>query len=458
MLQQDIKMFKIQFNRKSITRKAAGLLLGCALTVTLAATAEGKKRPYPLRDMKECSPRGGLPNFFAKLKAGKNVIIAYLGGSITEQNGWRVQSCKWFRKQFPKAKVSGINAAIGGTGSSLGVFRIDHDVFRFKPDLLFVEFAVNDGNAPPKRIYKSMEGIVRKTWKKFPDCDICFVYTLTYKNIKTLQAGKMQRSASAMEKLADYYNIPTIHMGVKIVELVSKDKMVMKANKSGMSRVSGDELNKTSKMATDKNGKIPFARDGVHPYPDTGHVLYTAAIARSMSDIEKSGKTGSHKLSSPMDRGNWERARMLPLTKAKLEGFVKLPKSSKLVKKFRRRIGDIWMGKPGATLSFKFKGTRAAIYDLVGPDCGYLEISLDGKKRVPRRIDAFCHYHRLSQIYIGGDLPDKEHSVVIRVLDKPVPKDKILFKKHLPDFKKNPKKYAGTNWYAGGIFIIGKLL
>ena len=77
------------------------------------------------------------------------------------------------------ATISEINAAIGGTGSDLGVFRFKQDVLVQKPDLVFIEFAVNDGGATPEQIFRCMEGIVRQTWSALPECDICFVYTLT---------------------------------------------------------------------------------------------------------------------------------------------------------------------------------------------------------------------------------------------------------------------------------------
>ena len=54
-----------------------------------------------------------MGNVLAKLQAGKEVRIAYLGGSITAQNGWRPKTLGWFAETFPKAKVSEINAAIG---------------------------------------------------------------------------------------------------------------------------------------------------------------------------------------------------------------------------------------------------------------------------------------------------------------------------------------------------------
>jgi len=108
---------------------------------------------YPLREAVEVVPRKGLPNFKAKLDAGKNVRIAYLGGSITAAPGWRVLSRDWFQEKYPQAKVDEIHAAIGGTGSDLGVFRLQNDALQHKPDLLFIEFAVNDGGAVPEQIH-----------------------------------------------------------------------------------------------------------------------------------------------------------------------------------------------------------------------------------------------------------------------------------------------------------------
>src|SRR3954453_8827784 len=137
-----------------------------ALVLSLAPGARGAEELGPLV---ECSPRGGFPNFFAKLNTkGAEVRIAYLGGSITAQEGWRPKTLAHLQKTYPNAKVTQINAAIGGTGSDLGVYRLAHHVLDFKPDLLFVEFAVNDGGQAPDKIIKQMEGIVRQAWRALP--------------------------------------------------------------------------------------------------------------------------------------------------------------------------------------------------------------------------------------------------------------------------------------------------
>ena len=135
----------------------------------------------------ECRVRDGLPNFFAKLKAGGPVRIAYLGGSITAAAGWRPKSLAWFQAQHPKAEVVEINPAISGTGSDFSACRLQADVLSQKPDLVFLECRVNGGGGYEA---KSVEGIVRHVWKEHPNTDLCFVYTLHQNMLKDLQAGK----------------------------------------------------------------------------------------------------------------------------------------------------------------------------------------------------------------------------------------------------------------------------
>ncbi len=81
------------------------LLVVSAIAITIFGRAANAAEKYPLRDAEECHRRAGLANFQAKLEAGKDVKIAYLGGSITAAPGWRVLSRQWFQQQYPKVKV-----------------------------------------------------------------------------------------------------------------------------------------------------------------------------------------------------------------------------------------------------------------------------------------------------------------------------------------------------------------
>jgi len=435
-----------------------GACLGAV--AALACAPARAKDSYPLRELVECSPRGGLPNFLARLRSGGEVKVAYLGGSITSQKGYRVYSREWFQKSFPRARVSEINAAIGGTGSNLGVFRLRHDVLRFKPDLMFVEFAVNDSGTRPADIKKSMEGIIRQTWRELPTCDICYVYTFTHSHVGDMLNGKMHRAASVDEEIADHYSIPSIHMGAKAAALLKDGKLEMKAQQVKMTRVSGDELNVASTLPVNSNGKIPFSRDGVHPYLDTGHRLYMAAIARSMPGIMARGRRGRHVLGRPLVADNWEKAAMIPLDAARRTGpWHKLdPASDTNAKRFAQRVPGLWKGQPGATVAFRFRGTKVSMYDILGPGCGYIEYEVDGRKRESRRMDGYCTYYRLATLGCADNQPNTVHTVRITVLDRKFDKNAVLFERNRHDFRKNPQKYAATDWYVGAIFIIGEMV
>lgn len=396
----------------------------------------------------ECRERNGLPNVLAKLKAGADVRIAYLGGSITAQDGWRPKTLNWFRRQFPDAKLIEINAAIGGTGSDLGVFRLQHDVLEHKPDLLFVEFAVNDGGAPSEQIYRCMEGIVRQTWNQDPATDICFVYTLAGNMLETLQQGRFPSSASAMEKVAQYYAIPSIHMGLEVARLEKAGKLIFKGDKP-----------KTDAERAALGDKILFSPDGVHPYTDTGHQLYLEAVVRSFERIEKVGKAGPHLLPMPCVADNWEGAKMIPLSKAsRSPGWRRLdPKVDPIARSFGNRLPEVWKAtRPGESISFKFRGSAVRIYDLVGPDCGQISIALDERSPMTKaRFDAYCTYHRLATLSVGEELPEAVHTV--RLTIHPDQPDKVKILSERGERMDDPERFDDTAWYAGAILLIGDL-
>jgi lysophospholipase L1-like esterase len=418
------------------------LLLLSVLAALHAAEA------FPLRPAVECQERGGLPNVAAKLAAGKPIAIAYFGGSITAANGWRVKSLAWFRQQYPQSEFHEINAAIGGTGSDLGVYRCGHDVLQHKPDLVFVEFAVNDAGAEPLQIQRCMEGIVRQTWAADPVTDICYVYTLTGGMLGDFKDGRFPRAASVMESLADHYAIPSVHFGVEVSARERAGTLVFRTSKPSDAerKALGD--------------KLLFVEDNTHP-TDAGHDLYTQILTRHLPKL-LTGKHRPHALNTPLVADNYEKAKLVPLELAKPgDGWTRLdPATDARAKSFGERVPSLWRaGKAGTVLAFRFKGSAVSIYDLLGPDCGQVLISVDGgAPTTMARIDGYCTYHRLASLRIASELPDAVHRVEVRV-DQVVPdKAKILFDHNRPDLEKDPAKYAGTNWYVGGIMLIGDLV
>ena len=416
---------------------------------------------YPDRDSVPFTARGGLPNFAAKANAGKPVTVVYFGGSITEQNGWRLQSAELLKELLPNARIKAVNAAIGGTGSDLGAFRLNYDVLRHKPDLVFVEFAVNDHGAKADRIRNAIEGIVRQIRKAFPECDICFVYTVTTANLKSYQAGKLPPSAAIMEEIAEYYRLPTVNLAWEVAQLEKEGKLIMAGKPGGMTRVSGDELNEKSDLPKNAEGKIVFSGDGVHPYPDTGHKLYTAMLEKALPVLLKTGSSGAAELPAPMLASNWEKTTAVALDAPgiKLSGPARqLSETAPLARQFAGRMPKMWKLEPGSVIEFKFKGSKAMLYDLYGPDTPYYEIEVDGQTRELLRFDGYCTYHRLALCGIADKLPDTVHTVKITVLPKEIDRREILFERNRADFDKNPEKYAPLNGYAGQLFLVGELV
>jgi hypothetical protein len=207
--------------------------------------------------------------------------------------------------------------------------------------------------------------------------------------------------------------------------------------------------------------KFVFAPDSVHPHVETGHELYLQAVVRSLGPIQKaSSERGPHKLSAPFIATNYERAQMAPISLATLSpGFAALdPVTDAFGKRWANRMTSLHRGsKPGDTITFKFKGTRCAIYDIVGPDCGQITITLDDQApRLVPRFDSYCTYHRLSTVLIGSELPDAVHSVKIEIHPEQPDKAKILAQRGGKIDK--PEKFDGTAFYPGAILLVGEIV
>ena len=426
-------------------------LLLSALALCVAALGQAADKEYPLVDAQEVRARGGLPNLFLKAQTtGAELKIGYLGGSITAQTGWRVQTLAHFKKAYPQSSFTEINAAIGGTGSDLGVFRLQQDVLSKGPDLLFVEFAVNDGGADPQRIIRCMEGIVRQTWKANPKTDICFVYTLTEALSPPMLEGKLPRSASAMEKVADFYGIPSITLGMEVARLAKEGKLLWKA-----------PLPKTAADKVALGDQFVFAPDSVHPHDSTGHVLYTQAIVRSLPALAIANHAPTPHVSNlALDPMNYERATLVPITAAKLsDGLVPADmKTTDYAKGWVNRLpAMVRLTQPGQSIEFKFKGTHCAVYDIVGPAGGKVAVTLDGGKPfVVQRIDAYCTYNRLSTFTVGTDLREGVHTVRLELLADPIDKAAILAQKKNQIDK--PERFAPLHFFPGALLILGELV
>lgn len=170
--------------------------------------------------------QSGLDNF---LDTSKDLTVAFLGGSITEGAGSSPSSNRYatlitnefFQKTRTNgAKVTEINGGVGGTGAAFGLQRINKDITYANPDIVFVEFAVNDAGTAEEPLKNYMENIVRQLQKLPKVPEIIFLYTtcLAHENVT--------RAASYMSQVAKAYNIPEIDLNTFIWEGVEKGEYV----------------------------------------------------------------------------------------------------------------------------------------------------------------------------------------------------------------------------------------
>ena len=144
----------------------------------------------------------------AKMRAGEEVIVAAIGGSVTEgagpsdfHQGYAYQFKDLFIQKYAAdaSKVKFVPAGIGGTPSAMGVVRYQKDVVAAggrAPDLLIVEFAVNDWLECTNT--RGMEYIVRNALEH-GTAVIMLYAAATYTN-----------QQAQIKPVADFYNLPQV--------------------------------------------------------------------------------------------------------------------------------------------------------------------------------------------------------------------------------------------------------
>ena len=221
----------------------------------------------------------GLKNTFAKFNNGTAdaINVVYMGGSITvgaglpdnekETLSWRALTTKWLNENSNGDTINSINAAYGETGTLFGAYRLNSEILNNeaigKPDLIFLEFAINDlidGNkiydhkelgdeAYPKQnaaANMQFESIVRTIRNELPNCDIVTVLTTNENYAKQTTPDEWHRIAKEHKDISVEYKIPTVNAGYALAQQY-------------------DPSNK------------PFTTDGTHPN-DLGHSIYAASV------------------------------------------------------------------------------------------------------------------------------------------------------------------------------------
>ena len=159
-----------------------------------------------------------------KARAGEDVTLAYIGGSVTEGEGatpndncYAEFSCTEFGKEFGTGdNVHFVNGGMSGTPSSLGIIRYEKDILgqmttaSTTPDILFIEFAVNDhGECTSGGAY---EGLIRRAMSQGAAVVLLFSVFRNNDNIQTTYIP-----------YGEHYDLPMISMKNAVATTIDED-------------------------------------------------------------------------------------------------------------------------------------------------------------------------------------------------------------------------------------------
>lgn len=121
------------------------------------------------------STHGAEARFITNLEAHKPQHIVIFGTSLSKGGAWVTQMKEALDARFP-GLVTLTNGAKGGQNSRWGVANVEANVIAAKPDVVFVEFTINDSVArfdlPLEESRRNLETIIDRIHHALPDCEI----------------------------------------------------------------------------------------------------------------------------------------------------------------------------------------------------------------------------------------------------------------------------------------------
>ena len=153
-------------------------------------------------------------DFDRRAREGAELSVVFFGGSLTwsanasdpNRTGFRPLMAEWLRGKYPAARFRFHDAGLGGTGSMLGIFRLGRDVLANEPDLVFLDFACNDGGGPEALAQSCCyESILRRLVRRgVPVVQMFFTFGFWARNLDDPGSGHPQ--LAAYRKLAEAYS------------------------------------------------------------------------------------------------------------------------------------------------------------------------------------------------------------------------------------------------------------
>ncbi len=345
--------------------------------------------------------RSSFSNCRIRFEREKRGHVAFIGGSITEMNGYRPMVCEFLRIRFPQTEFEFTDAGIASTCSTTGAFRLATDVLSKGPvDLFFVEFAVNDDQDAMharRECIRGLEGIIRHCRQHNPNMEIVITYFVNPSMLKTLQDDKQPLSIAAHADVAAHYGVSTIHLAHEVAQRITAGSLTWDVYggthpKPAGNRICADMIGSMLSAAWNK----PLPAD---------------ATFKPRPSPEK-----------PLDENSYSSGRFVDPSQAEVvTGWsLGIPDWQQLPGGKRARFNELPMlhaTKLGSEATLKFNGRAIGAFVVAGPDAGIVEVSIDGGEFTQHdlfhRFSKGLHYPRT--VMFNADLPPGEHTLRLRI-------------------------------------------
>ena len=334
-----------------------------------------------------------LKQVMRRAAEGESITIAYLGGSITQgclaseiAYAYASRVTDWWKNTYKTAEIVSVNAGIGGTTSHFGGARVEEDVLTYKPDLVFIEFSVNDD---AEEFFKeTYEGLVRRVLSSETAPGVVLIHNVRYDTGGNAQVMHAQ--------VGRYYDLPSVSMQSSIFPKVVRGELEA----------------------------ISITEDNLHPN-DLGHQMVAQVITNFLTEVDAKKEETEPEYQMPKQ----------PLTKNCYENSKRYnnKNSQPDIRGFevdvreQQHITDVfkngWMSAViGASMQFEVTGSEIAIQyrKTVQHPAPVAELILDGNEKEKQRLDANfdedwgdCLF--LQPVLVHGE--NKTHTVEIRIVD-----------------------------------------
>lgn len=369
-----------------------------------------------------------MRDFAGRSERGDTLTVAFFGGSLTwganasdpNKTSYRGRMMSKLREFYPQARWNFVDASIGGSGSRLGIFRVDRDVLQCKPDLVFLDFTLNDNAFETNDdALNAYEGILRRILQK-GKCPIIpvFLASRAFIELKDIEVLKRRTSHIALAE----------HYGLNCADVVAGMRDAYRAGKLNLDLLWPPEL-----------------FDATHPH-DEGYAVYAEHVWNAFIKA-----VGAERKTVLPDEWLFQPA-YATIARVKISDLKPLPKGWKTTfPEVRAGTFDFmcsrWMDNVTAAsncvrlsydkfelaedvrpeeLRIKFKGENVLLFGESTIHCGKIKVKIDGK--VVKSIDAAAFGRHFSPsaylaVSVAENLdPEAEHTLtIVPVLSKRKP-------------------------------------